>query len=80
MIHKNDCALPTEYLDGLTEQGLDGSTDLIRVLINHAMQIECENYLKAKPYQRSETRRGHANGYKPKTIKMRGGEVTFDIP
>ena len=44
------------------------------------MQIERENYLHAKPYERSEDRQGHANGYKPKTIKTRVGEVTFDIP
>jgi transposase-like protein len=44
------------------------------------MRIERENYLGARPYERSEDRQGHANGYKPKTVKTRVGEVTFDIP
>jgi len=80
MIYKDDCTLPTEYLKQLTEQGLDGLPDLIRVMVNEAMRIERENYLGAKPYERSEERQGHANGYKPKTVKTRVGEVTFDIP
>jgi putative transposase len=80
MIYKNDCTLPKEYLEPLTEQGLDGLPDLIRVLVNEAMQIERENFLQARPYERSEERQGHANGYKPKTVKTRVGEVTFDIP
>jgi len=80
MIYKNDCTLPTEYLEQLTEQGLDGLPNLIRVMVNEAMRIERENYLGAKPYERSEERQGHANGYKPKTVRTRVGEVTFDIP
>ena len=80
MIYKNDCTLTTEYLGQLTEQGLEGLPDMIRILVNQAMQIERENYLQAKPYERSENRRGYANGYKPKTVKTRVGEVAFDIP
>jgi len=80
MIYKDDCTLPKEYLKQLTEQGLDGLPDLIRVMVNEAMQIERENYLGAKPYERSQDRQGHANGYKPKTVKTRVGQVTFEIP
>ena len=80
MIYKSDCTLPTEYLEQLTEQGLDSLPEMIRVMVNEAMRIERENYLGAKPYERSEDRQGHANGYKPKTVRTRVGEVTFDIP
>ncbi len=80
MIYKNDCTLSKENLEQLAKQGLEGLPDLVRVLVNQAMQIERENYLHAKPYERSEDRQGHANGYKPKTVKTRVGEVTFDIP
>ena len=80
MIYENDCTLSTEYLEQLSEQGLDGLPDLIRVMVNEAMRIERENYLGAKPYERSEERQGHANGYKPKTVKTRVGEVTFKVP
>jgi len=80
MIYENNCTLTTKYLEQLTEQGLDGLPDMIRLLVNEALQIERENFLQAKPYERSEDRQGHANGYKPKTVKTRVGEVTFDIP
>jgi len=80
MIYKDDCTLPKEYLEQLSEQGLEGLPDSIRMLINQAMQIERENYLQAKLYERSDKRRGYANGFKPKTVKTRVGEVTFDIP
>lgn len=80
MIYKNDCTIPNEYLEQLTEQSLEGLPDLIRVMVNEAMRIERENYLGAKPYERTAERQGHANGYKPKTVKTRVGEVTFEVP
>lgn len=80
MIYENNCTLPKEYLEQLINQGLEGLPDLIRTLVNEAMQIERENFLGAKPYERSQERQGHANGYKPKTVKTRVGKVTFDIP
>ena len=66
MIYKNDCTLPTEYLEQLAEQGLEGLPDLVRVLVNQAMQIERENYLHAKPYERTEERQGHAMATSPR--------------
>jgi len=80
MIYKNNCTLPSEYLEELAKQGLEGLPDLVRILVNEAMRIERENFLRAKPYERTEERRGYANGFKPKTVKTRVGEVTFDIP
>jgi transposase-like protein len=44
------------------------------------MQAERQQYLKAEPYQHSEEREGHANGYKPKTVHTRVGSITFSIP
>ncbi|MBC2724836.1 MAG: IS256 family transposase [Desulfosporosinus sp.] len=82
MVHspRGHASQTKEYLEQLTEQGLDRLPDLVRVLVNEAMRIERENYLGAKPYERSKDRQGHANGYKPKTVKTRVGEVTFDVP
>jgi transposase-like protein len=80
MIYTEDCTLPKEYLEPLMKQGLEGLPELVREIVNQAMQIERENFLQARPYERSEQRQGHANGYKPKTVKTRVGEVTFNIP
>ena len=52
----------------------------MRILINTAALIYREKYLGAGHYERSPERRGHANGFKPKTVKTRLGEITFDVP
>lgn len=52
----------------------------MRVLINNIMQAERARGLRAGEYERTEDRQGHANGYKPKTIKTRIGEITFASP
>jgi transposase-like protein len=59
---------------------LDVLPELIRLLINTAMRVERTEHLKAAPYQHNPERKGHANGYKPKTMRTRVGEITFAIP
>jgi transposase-like protein len=80
MTHQTDCTLPETLLEEIAMQGLDVLPDLIRTIINAAMDIERQQYLNVGPYERSAERRGHANGYKPKTVTTRVGPVTFDIP
>jgi putative transposase len=80
MTYKTDCTLPDELLDQIAEQGLDILPELIRTMINAAMQIERQNHLGVAPYERSPERRDHANGYKSKTMATRVGKITFDVP
>ncbi len=76
MTHQNDYTLTNE----LAEKGLEAVPELLRVLINNAMQAERSKYLQADQYERTEDRKGHANGYKPKSVKTRIGEITFAVP
>ena len=80
MTHQDDCTLPSELLEQIAEQGLDYLPELIRIVINTAMQAERQKYLGVSPYVRSNDRQGHSNGYKPKTINTRVAPITFDIP
>ena len=64
----------------LIENGFDGFADVMRILLNEAMKIERDQALGAGPYERSQARKGHANGYKPKTVDTRMGRVTVDVP
>lgn len=80
MTYQNDFTLPSEIMEQIAEQGFDFLPELIRIVINAAMQAERQQYLQVAPYQHSPDRRGHANGYKPKTIKSRMGEITLDVP
>src|SRR4030066_2449000 len=76
MTHQNDYTLTNL----LAEKGLVAVPELLRVLINNAMQAERSKYLQAEEYERTEDRTGHANGYKLKTVKTRMGEITFSVP
>lgn len=80
MTYQNNCTLPEELLEQIAQEGLERLPDLIQTVINRAMQIERQKYLGVGPYERSEARRGYANGYKPKTVATRVGEITFDVP
>ena len=80
MTYRENCTLPESLLEQIAEQGLGILPELIRIVINRAMQAEREAYLGAAAYERTDNRRGHANGYKPKTVTTRVGPVTFDVP
>ena len=80
MAYQNDFTLPEEIVEQIAANGMDYLPELIRTMINTAMQIERQRYLKAGLYERSEDRQGHANGYKDKTVRTRVGEITFAVP
>lgn len=80
MTYNNNCTLPEELLEQIAQEGLDGLPDLIQTVINSAMQLERQKHLGVGPYERSEVRQGHANGYKPKTVNTRVGKITFAVP
>ncbi len=69
-----------DILQLLTEQGHDGFAEGLRLLVNEAMRVERHQVLQAQPYERTHTRKGYANGYKPKTLASRVGPITFRVP
>lgn len=80
MTYETDCTLPNDLLEQISSQGFEFLPELIRILVNAAMHAERQKYLKVAPYERSNERQGHANGYKPKTVQTRLGEITFEVP
>lgn len=76
MTHQEDYKLTNEII----AKGMEAVPELMRILINNAMQVERTKYLQAEEYERTEERKGHANGYKPKTVRARIGEITFAVP
>ena len=80
MTYQGDFTLPSELLEQIATKGFDILPELIRIVVNAAMQGERQQYLRAAPYQHSPERNGHANGFKPKTVKTRLGDINFDIP
>jgi transposase-like protein len=80
MTYQQNCTLPNEILEQIAAEGMEALPELIRILINEAMRLEREQHLGVGPYERSPERKGHANGYKPKTVKTRVGEIEFEVP
>lgn len=64
----------------LIEKGTDGLRPIVELLMNTSMKIEREHFLQARLHERSDGRIGHANGYKPKKVKSRFGELHLEIP
>ena len=69
-----------ELLQLLSEHGFDGMSQAIEILMNEAMLLERTEALGAAPYQRTEGRRGHANGFKSKTVNSRLGKLRLKVP
>jgi transposase-like protein len=55
----------------LSEKGLDGLGSAVEILINEAMRIERDRHLNAKAYERTQSRNGYSNGFKPKQLNTR---------
>jgi putative transposase len=64
----------------LCESGLSQMAEAVRIMLNEAMRLERSRVIEAEPYQRTERRRGYANGFKPKTLDTRLGAITFEVP
>lgn len=80
MTHEDQSTVFSELLQLLTEHGFDGMSEAMEILLNEAMKLERSEVLGALPYQRSESRRGYANGFKSKTVNSRLGRLQLKVP
>lgn len=80
MTHQENYNSFEQVNDLLAQNGWGAIPELIRILVNQAMAEERAHYLQAEAYERTASRTGYANGYKPKTVKTRVGEITFLVP
>ncbi len=75
MTRNNEFNATETALQMICNNGMDGVADAICLLLNEAIKIERAQVLGAAPYERNEERRGHANGFKPKTVATSVGEM-----
>ena len=80
MTNQIDSDLLTTVLQLLTTECSSGFAEGLRLLVNEAMVQERSAVLQARPYERSEERLGHANGFKPKILASRVGPIALRIP
>jgi transposase-like protein len=58
----------------------DGLRRLLEVVVNAAMNGEVAAHVGAAPHERSDARRGHRNGHKPRALNTRVGELALPVP
>ena len=80
MTHPSHPELLNTVLQLLNEEGTGAFAEGLRLLVNEAMCQERSHALQARPYERTDARQGHANGFKSKTVATRLGPIQFQIP
>jgi putative transposase len=80
MTHQPHPSVTREVVQVLAEHGFDGMAQTMELLINECMKIERQQAMGVGPYQRGEGRHGQANGFKPKRLKTRVGELQLAVP
>jgi putative transposase len=72
--------LVEQIIKGLIGGGAEGLKPVLELLFNTAMRVEREQFLGAAPHERTEERKGYANGYKPKELHTRLGSLELEVP
>jgi putative transposase len=58
----------------------DACKELLEFLLERVMESEVTSHVQAGMHERSEDRCGRRNGYKPRAIKTRVGELEVEVP
>lgn len=69
-----------DVLKHVAEAGFDGIATAMQILLNEAMKLERDAFLQAGPHERTDERRGYANGFKGKTVQSRMGALELAVP
>ena len=69
------------YLDEIQER-MDGDVfkAMLEVMAQRVMAEELTRHLGAERHERTQSRRGHRNGYKARGLKTRVGESRMRLP
>lgn len=54
--------------------------EIVERVLQQLLEAEITEHIGAGPYQRTDTRRGHRNGYKARTLKTRVGTLDLLVP
>jgi putative transposase len=53
---------------------------IVERVVQQMLEAEITEHVGAAPYERTDTRKGHRNGYKPRTLRTRVGTLNLLIP
>jgi transposase-like protein len=70
-------------VESMQEALLDDPTfleEIVERVLQELLEAEMTQHVGAAPYERSERRTGHRNGYKPRTLRTRVGTLNLLVP
>src|SRR3954469_3854160 len=54
--------------------------EIVERVVQQVLEAEMTEHIGAAPYERSATRSGHRNGYKPRALRTRVGTLNLLVP
>ena len=60
--------------------GDEGVAKLLEAVLNQVLEAQVTEHLKAQPYERTDERVGHRNGYRDREMKTRVGTLELRVP
>src|SRR5947209_13664266 len=80
MARKSNDSELKEVWQGAVAAGDEGLRRMVERAVQQVLETEMTAFLGVDSYERSDGRRGYRNGYKPRTLKTRVGELELMVP
>ena len=80
MARKSNNSELREVWQEATADGDDGMRRMVERVVQQVLEAEMTAFVGADSYERTVERRGYRNGYKPRTLKTRVGELELMVP
>jgi putative transposase len=72
--------LDEELVQGTLLDDSEFLRGIVEGVLQHLLEAEITEHIGAAPYQRTESRKGHRNGYKARKLKTRVGTLDLLVP
>ncbi len=77
---KDHRRLAEEVVQGILLDDPGFLREIVERVLQELLEVEMTEHVGAAPYERSEGRTGHRNGYKPRTLRTRVGTLNLLVP
>ena len=64
----------------MVQEVLLDDADFLREIVERVLHAEMTEHVGAAPYERTDARKGHRNGHKPRTLRTRVGTLNLLVP
>ena len=72
--------LDAETVQGILLDDPDFLHEIVERVLQELLEAEMTQHIGAAPHERTDARKGHRNGYKPRTLRSRVGTLNLLVP